>query len=172
MFKVLFVIFIIFLRQKKAKRGGDDVSKGIYETKVNATIQEVWNFISELSSWAHLIPGYIEHEMINQNVSNWKLAIDLGFIKKKTRAEVEIKEMTEPSKISFRFIGLNQNYSGEGYFKAKKLNDSTTLISVYLKFQVVRSLAQLMKPKLDKLVPKLTREVTESVRKEIEKGAV
>lgn len=153
-------------------QGGCFMGKGMHETNVNATIHEVWKFISDLNSWAHLIPGYIEHEMINQSVSNWEFAIDLGFIKKKTRAEVEINDITEPSKISFKFIGMNQNYSGEGYFKAKKINDSTTLISVCITFQLIRSLAALMNPKLDKLVPKLTREVTEKVMKEIEKGAV
>ncbi len=38
----------------------------IHRIEVNAPIPIVWKFVSSIDRWAPLVPGYIEHEILNE----------------------------------------------------------------------------------------------------------
>ena len=40
--------------------------------------------------WAPLVPGYIEHEILNENESMWKFKSELGMMKKIIQLKVVI----------------------------------------------------------------------------------
>lgn len=43
---------------------------------------EVWDFVSNMEKWATLVPGYREHEIINDRQSTWTFAGNVGVLKK------------------------------------------------------------------------------------------
>ncbi|WP_309545309.1 SRPBCC family protein [Virgibacillus dokdonensis] len=56
---------------------------GTKEMTLQAPIEQVWDFVSDMNHWAPLVPGYIDHEIINDTESTWKFKGDLGIVQKK-----------------------------------------------------------------------------------------
>lgn len=50
---------------------------------VHANAKKVWDFVRSMNNWAPLVPGYVNHEIINDTVSTWEFKIDMGLFKKK-----------------------------------------------------------------------------------------
>ncbi|MDC7285997.1 SRPBCC family protein, partial [Bifidobacterium thermophilum] len=72
-----------------------------HEEKVNVTIENLWDFVSDMNNWAPLVPGYIDHQIINEKQSTWSFKTDVGIMKKKIELSVEITRWNAPSKVTF-----------------------------------------------------------------------
>lgn len=55
---------------------------GSHHIQLNLPIEKVWDFVRSINNWAPLVPGYINHELINEYESTWEFKGDLGFMKK------------------------------------------------------------------------------------------
>ena len=38
----------------------------LHRMEVNAPFHHVWKFVSSIDQWAPLVPGYIDHEILNE----------------------------------------------------------------------------------------------------------
>lgn len=85
---------------------------GTHTVELPVGIEEIWNFVSEMNKWAPLVPGYIEHEIINENESTWSFKGDLGFMKKTVKLKVDITEWKEPTTVTFNLKGISDNFKG------------------------------------------------------------
>ncbi|MED4452198.1 SRPBCC family protein [Metabacillus fastidiosus] len=139
-----------------------------YEVKVSAPIHSVWSFVSDINNWAPLVPGYIEHEILDDKASTWKFKADMGIIKKKVHLRVDITNWTEPSEVTFNLTGINEKFSGEGYFKARQLQNSQTIMTGYLSITAEGTMAKMVNSMLKTSLPEMTMELTEAVAKKIE----
>ena len=54
------------------------------------------------------MPGYIEHEMLNDKESMWKFKSKLGMMKKKIQLKVVITNWIEPDRVTFDLKGINE----------------------------------------------------------------
>ncbi|MEH7354938.1 SRPBCC family protein [Neobacillus drentensis] len=104
----------------------------IQHVEVDIPIEVIWDFIRDENNWAPLVPGYIQHEKINDRQISWEFKSDLGIIKKKVTLLIDIKEWNEPSKVCFELKRKNEKYIGEGYFEARALNKNRTRVSGFL----------------------------------------
>ena len=104
----------------------------IQHVEVDIPIEVIWDFIRDENNWAPLVPGYIQHEKINDRQISWEFKSDLGIIKKKVTLLIDIKEWNEPSKVCFEIKRKNEKYIGEGYFEARALNKNRTRVSGFL----------------------------------------
>jgi carbon monoxide dehydrogenase subunit G len=145
------------------------MGNGIHEEVVEASIEEVWDFVSIMDHWAPLAPGYLDHKIISEEVSEWKFRIETGLLKKKVHAKVEIKEWIKPNRVTFTLTGLNEKFSGDGSFEAKRISASQTEIKGRLSISSYSSMAKMLSPIIEKTVPDMTRELTKNVVSEIEK---
>ena len=59
-------------------QGGFLMSSHLHEMAVDAPIRTVWEFVRSIDHWAPLVPGYIEHEILNEKESSWKFKSELG----------------------------------------------------------------------------------------------
>ncbi|MED4399938.1 CoxG family protein [Metabacillus fastidiosus] len=139
-----------------------------YEVKVSAPIHSVWSFVSDINNWAPLVPGYIEHEILDDKASTWKFKADMGIIKKKVHLRVDITNWMEPSEVTFNLTGINEKFSGEGYFKARQLQNSQTIMTGYLSITAEGTMAKMVNSMLKTSLPEMTMELTEAVAKKIE----
>jgi len=140
---------------------------GIHNIKLNVPIENVWNFVSVIDNWAPLVPGYISHEIISDKESTWSFKGDLGFMKKTVKLKVDITSWEEPNRVTFNLTGLSDNFVGEGYFLAEKIDDHTTQMSGSLDITARGAMGPMINSILKNFVPQTTEELTTAVANKI-----
>ena len=140
---------------------------GVHNIKLNVPIENVWNFLSVIDNWAPLVPGYISHEIISDKESTWSFKGDLGFMKKTVRLKVDITSWEEPNRVTFNLTGLSDNFVGEGYFLAEKIDDHTTQMSGSLDITARGAMGPMINSILKNFVPQTTEELTTAVANKI-----
>jgi carbon monoxide dehydrogenase subunit G len=135
----------------------------LYKVEVNMPIHSIWEFVSVMDNWAPLVPGYIEHEILNDSESIWKFKTDLGVIKKKVELKVDITDWIKPKKVIFNLTGINEKMTGKGYFEAQIIDTNNTLMTGYLEITPEGKMAKLINSKLKKNLNELTKELTEAI---------
>lgn len=135
----------------------------LYEVEVDLPIQSIWSFVSDMNNWAPLLPGYIEHEILNDRESTWKFKSDLGIIKKKIHLKVDITSWVEPTEVTFELVGINEKITGKGYFKAKEITGKKSMMTGYLDITFEGKVAKVINSKLKKNLTDMTKELTESI---------
>ncbi|MFC7783873.1 SRPBCC family protein [Rossellomorea sp. GCM10028870] len=143
--------------------------RGIHHVNVHASQSHVWEFIRDMNAWAPLVHGYKEHSIVSDVQSTWKFTIHYGVVSKKVQVKVLITDWKEPSHVKFILRGINQKFTGVGFFKAEKVNSSNTAMTGCLKIESSSSLAKILESTFDKMVQELTRELTEAVGEAIER---
>ncbi|RKQ28430.1 CoxG family protein [Oceanobacillus halophilus] len=145
------------------------MANGKHTVVLNVPIQTVWDFVSDINNWAPLVPGYIEHKIMNDSHSTWKFVSDIGFMKKTLHMKNNITKWEEPTKVTFLLEGLNENFSGSGFFEAKPVNDTTTKITGQLDITAGGFLAPAINPALKSVIPKTASELTNAVAEKVKK---
>lgn len=138
-----------------------------HTTVVKATQQDVWAFVSDMEKWAKLVPGYRQHEMMNDKQSKWTFAGNVGILKKSVEVQIDITGWEEPSKISFNLTGLSDKFTGSGYFEAKDLGDSTEMTG-HLEIKAGGLAGPVLNPIFTAVLPKATTMLTERVANKIQ----
>lgn len=141
----------------------------LYKVEVDQPIKAIWEFVSVMDHWAPLVPGYIEHEIINDSESTWKFKTDLGVIKKKIHLKVDITDWIEPKKVMFNLTGINEKIIGSGYFEAEEISAKKTMMLGYLDITPEGKMAKIINSKLKKSLSEITQELTEAIVEKIEK---
>lgn len=131
-------------------------------------INVIWDFIRDANNWAPLVPGYIQHEQINDSIITWEFKSDLGILKKKVNLVIDIKEWNEPSRVSFELRRMNEKYIGEGYFEAQALNTNKTLLTGFLEINASGALGSLANSLFKNAIPKSTDEVASAISLKLE----
>lgn len=141
---------------------------GSHTANITVPIEEVWNFVSSINNWAPLVPGYINHELINDNESTWEFKGDLGFMKKTVKLKVDITEWREPGLVTFNLTGMSDNFKGDGYFKAEKADDQSTNMTGYLDITAAGAMGPMVNAILKNFVPQTAEDLTKAVAGEIQ----
>ncbi|MUV38962.1 hypothetical protein JNUCC1_02834 [Lentibacillus sp. JNUCC-1] len=140
---------------------------GTHAEVLNVPVDDVWNFVSDIDKWAPLMPGYVEHEILNDKESKWAFFGDIGIARKKIKLKVHIKTWQEPSLIEFDLTGLNEKFTGEGSFLAETADKDKTRMTGYLDIKAKGMRAPVINSVLKSFVPKQTRKLTESMAEKI-----
>ncbi|WP_226036667.1 CoxG family protein [Aquibacillus saliphilus] len=136
---------------------------GTHEVQLNLSIDSIWNFISEMNNWAPLVPGYIEHQILSETQSTWKFKGDIGIMQKKVSLQIDITKWQEPDLVTFDLKGLNENFAGNGYFKAEAISDTQTKMTGNLDITAAGMMGPMINPILKSFVPKTATELTDNI---------
>lgn len=137
--------------------------QGTHTVKVPLDINTIWSFVHDMNNWAPLVPGYINHEILSENKSTWEFKGDLGFMKKKVKLEINIKEWNEPSEVLFDLKGLSDNFNGGGYFKAEVVDEHSTNMTGHLEITAGGMMGPMINQILVKFVPQTAEELTDAI---------
>jgi carbon monoxide dehydrogenase subunit G len=138
------------------------------QIEVAIPIHVIWDFIRDANNWAPLVPGYIQHEQINNSLITWEFKSDLGIMKKKVSLVIDIKEWNEPTRVSFELRRTNEKYIGEGYFEAHAVNQKKTLLTGFLEINASGALGSLANSLFKNAIPKSTEEVAAAISNKLE----
>lgn len=131
-------------------------------------INVIWDFIRDANNWAPLVPGYIQHEQINESIITWEFKSDIGIVKKKVSLVINIKEWNEPARVSFEIRRSNEKYIGEGYFEAYAVNQNRTLLTGFLEINASGALGSLANSLFKNAIPKSSDEVAAAISSKLE----
>ena len=131
-------------------------------------ITVIWDFIRDANNWAPLVPGYIQHEQMNDNKITWDFKSDLGIMKKKVSLVIDIKEWNEPNRVSFELRRTNEKYIGEGYFEAQALNKNKTRLTGFLEINASGAIGSLANSLFKNAIPISTDEVALAISLKLE----
>ncbi|SEA60360.1 CoxG family protein [Paenibacillus sp. 276b] len=140
---------------------------GSHQIQLEISIHTIWDFVRDMNKWAPLVPGYIEHEILNQHQSTWSFKGDLGFVKKTVKLQIDITQWQEPTRVSFDLTGLSDNFSGNGYFEADAINKHLTMMTGYLDITAKGAMGPMINSILKNFVPKTAFELSEAIAAEI-----
>ncbi|MBP3041274.1 SRPBCC family protein [Bacillaceae bacterium Marseille-Q3522] len=140
-----------------------------HKTEASASVQDVWQFVSNINNWAPLVPGYIHHEVLNERETIWTFKSDLGtgILKKKIQLKVTITKWVEFEKITFDLSGINEKFSGDGFFEAEAKNSNITVITGCLRIQAEGIMAKVGNAILQANLPVWTEQLTSAVAEKI-----
>lgn len=136
---------------------------GKHQMKLDIPIDQVWSFISDMNNWAPLVPGYMEHNILNDKQSTWKFQGDLGFVKKTINLKINITRWQEPTKITFNLMGVDTNFKGDGYFEATSVSKQLTKVTGFLNITAKGLKGPMMNTVLKSFVPNTTKQLTEAI---------
>jgi carbon monoxide dehydrogenase subunit G len=146
------------------------MANGKHTIELPVSIEKVWTYIRDIDNWAATVPGYEEHEIVNEKQSTWAIKGDMGILKKTAKLQVEINEWVEPKKVAFQFRSLSEDFVGKGHYEADVIDNNHTRITGYLEIETVSTkgpLATMQKTVLKKFVPKTTKDITTAVANQI-----
>lgn len=139
-----------------------------HQAEISVPIGSIWNFVSDIGNWAPLVPGYIAHEVLNDKESTWSFKSDMGILKKKIELKVDITSWQEPTKVTFNLTGLNEKFTGHGYFLAGKGKNNRNLMTGALDIKAEGMMAKVANSLLNTTLPEITAELTEAVAAKLE----
>lgn len=140
----------------------------VQHVELNIPIEVIWDFIRDENNWAPLVPGYIQHEKMNERQISWEFKSDLVVMKKKVTLIIDIKEWNEPSKVSFELKRKNEKYIGEGYFEAKAINRNKTRVTGFLEINATGPMGTLANTLFKKAVQITDEEMTVAISSKLE----
>jgi carbon monoxide dehydrogenase subunit G len=141
---------------------------GKHQVTLDLGIQEVWKFVKDMDNWAPLVPGYIDHEKLSERQSKWIFKEDIGLLKRKISLLITIIEWSEPTKVTFKLEGINENLSGEGYFEAEAINPNRTRMTGCLELVAFGAMGPVINAILKNSLPKTGEEMTAAIAAKLE----
>ncbi|MRH45028.1 SRPBCC family protein [Aquibacillus halophilus] len=142
---------------------------GTHKIELYIPINTIWELVSDMDKWAPLVPGYIEHEILNERQSTWTFKGEVGIVQKKVSMQLNITNWQKPTKVTFDLKGLNENFSGSGYFEAEALSNTKTKMTSNLDIKAAGMLGPMINPFLKSFVPKTTTELTDAIANKLMK---
>lgn len=88
---------------------------------------EVWEFVADMSNWAQQMPGYISHDVVNENMSVWTVHVNLGPFQRPVVIDVEVTEWLPPSDVFFKIKGRVEPFQGGGQFHTDPAGSNTEI---------------------------------------------
>jgi carbon monoxide dehydrogenase subunit G len=140
---------------------------GTYSKELDLPIEKIWEFVSDMNKWAPLVPGYVEHQILNERQSTWKFKGDIGKIQKTVSMRIDITEWKRPTSVRFTLTGISENVTGNGYFEAESISDYKTKMTGNLHMTAKGLMGPVVNPVLKSVLPKTTKRLTESVAVQI-----
>jgi carbon monoxide dehydrogenase subunit G len=150
------------------ERGGMKMPSGIHQVDVHLPITDVWNFVKDMDHWAPLVPGYIHHQKLNESSSTWEFKSDIGIMKKKVKLLIDITEWNEPNLVTFNLKGINEKFSGNGYFQAEEVGKSLTKMTGYLEIVAEGAMSSIVNNVLKTSIPKTAEEMAIAISEKLE----
>jgi carbon monoxide dehydrogenase subunit G len=156
----------ITLSEKES--GVVSMPSGLHQVEVKLSLDEVWNFVKDMDNWAPLVPGYIDHKKINERQSTWEFKSDVGIMKKKVNLLIDIKEWIEPTRVTFQLKGINEKFTGNGYFEAESISPNRTKMVGFLDINAEGAMSSLVNNILKTTIPKTAEEMAIAIAEKLE----
>ncbi|MCS5503931.1 SRPBCC family protein [Lysinibacillus sp. A4] len=138
------------------------MATGQYSKVINIQKNKLEGFIHNKEQWAVLIPGYLHHELLNEDDMIWVFQGDFGIIQKAVKVKLKVQK-SEVHQIQFDLEGLSDPINGNGSFEIIQDQNDSLQLTGNLTMKASGFLAGMMNPVLDNFVPRLVEQLVEAM---------
>lgn len=138
------------------------MATGQYSKVINIQKNKLEGFIHNKEQWAVLIPGYLHHELLNEDDMIWVFQGDFGIIQKAVKVKLKVQK-SEAHQIQFDLEGLSDPINGNGSFEIIQDQNESLQLTGNLTMKASGFLAGMMNPVLDNFVPRLVEQLVEAM---------
>lgn len=138
------------------------MATGQYSKLINIQKNKLEGFIHNKEQWAVLIPGYLHHELLNEDDMIWVFQGDFGIIRKAVKVKLKVKK-SDAHQIQFDLEGLSDPINGNGSFEIIQNQNESLQLTGNLTMKASGFLAGMMNPVLDNFVPRLVEQLVEAM---------
>ena len=138
------------------------MATGQYSKVINIQKNKLEGFIHNKEQWAVLIPGYLHHELLNEDDMIWVFQGDFGIIQKAVKVKLKVNN-SDAHQIQFELEGLSDPINGNGSFEIIQNQNESPQLTGNLTMKGSGFLAGMMNPVLDNFVPGLIEQLVEAM---------
>ncbi|MEY2390064.1 SRPBCC domain-containing protein [Lysinibacillus capsici] len=138
------------------------MATGQYSKVINIQKNKLEGFIHNKEQWAVLIPGYLHHELLNEDDMIWVFQGDFGIIQKAVKVKLKVNN-SDAHQIQFDLEGLSDPINGNGSFEIIQNQNESPQLTGNLTMKASGFLAGMMNPVLDNFVPRLIEQLVEAM---------
>ncbi|MEQ6051866.1 SRPBCC domain-containing protein [Lysinibacillus capsici] len=138
------------------------MATGQYSKVINIQKNKLEGFIHNKEQWAVLIPGYLHHELLNEDDMIWVFQGDFGIIQKAVKVKLKVNN-SDAHQIQFDLEGLSDPINGNGSFEIIQNQNESPQLTGNLTMKASGFLAGMMNPVLDNFVPGLIEQLVEAM---------
>ena len=137
---------------------------------IDAAIDEVWAFTSDMGKWASFMPGCRSYDIVDDRNSCWTLKVGVGALVRTVRVLVHIDQWVGPERVTFSFALQGDPVKGSGSYIATKSTQSSTELVLTLHVEGDGPMAPIWEAMSRPLLPQMIRSFCEKLKKEIERA--
>ncbi|SPT98248.1 Uncharacterized conserved protein [Lysinibacillus capsici] len=138
------------------------MATGQYSKVINVQKNKLEGFIHNKEQWAVLIPGYLHHELLNEDDMIWVFQGDFGIIQKAVKVKLKVNK-SDAHQMQFELEGLSDPINGNGSFEIIQNQNESPQLTGNLTMKASGFLAGMMDPVLDNFVPRLIEQLVEAM---------
>lgn len=138
---------------------------------IDTDIDNVWNYVQDISKWALLFPGCRECEVIDDHNSKWIIKVGAGGLIKTVNVLVHIDEWAGPERVDFTYKLESEPVVGSGSYVASKQGDQATAVKMHLRVEGSGQTAPMWEAVSKPLLPQMAKSFSGKLKNEIEAAA-
>ena len=135
---------------------------------IGTNIDDVWNYVQDITKWANLFPGCKDCEIIDDNNSKWVIKVGTGGLVKTVNVLVHVNEWDGPGKVDFSFRLESEPVVGGGSYTAVRNSNYETEIKLHVRVEGSGQMAPMWEAMSKPLLPQMAKTFAERLKSEIE----
>lgn len=135
---------------------------------IDAPIDEVWNYVQDISKWANLFPGCRDCEIIDQHNSKWTMKVGAGGLVKTVNVLVHVDQWDGPGRVDFSYKLQSEPVVGSGTYSASRKSDIESEIGLQVRVEGSGQMAAMWEAMCKPLLPQMAKTFSDRLKTEIE----
>lgn len=135
---------------------------------IDTGIDNVWDYVQDISQWALLFPGCKECQVIDDHNSKWVIKVGAGGLVKTVNVLVHVQQWDGPERVNFEYRLESEPVVGSGAYVAKKQGDNATEINLLVKVEGSGQMAPMWEAMCKPLLPQMAKAFSGKLKARIE----
>lgn len=139
-----------------------------HTVSIDASIDQVWDYVKDIQAWALLFPGCRECEVIDDNHSRWIIKVGAGGLVKTVKVLVNVEQWNGPESVIFSYKLESEPVIGRGFYRACKTTERSSEIKLYVEVEGGGQMASMWEAMSKPLLPKMASIFSNRLKEQVE----
>jgi len=135
---------------------------------IDTGIENVWDYVQDISKWANLFPGCRECEVIDEHDSKWVLKVGAGGMVKTVNVLVHVDKWDGPGRVDFTYKLETEPVIGGGSYMASPQSEAATEVGLQVWVEGSGQMAPMWEAMCKPLLPPMAKSFSGKLKAEIE----
>ena len=124
---------------------------------IDAAIDDVWDYVQDISKWANLFPGCRDCEIIDDDNSRWTLKVGAGGMVKTVNVLVHVDRWDGPGRVDFSYRLESEPVVGSGSYSASRKSDIESEVGLQVRVEGSGQMAAMWEAMCKPLLPQMAK---------------